>query len=190
MLVRITAQISRLVRLSTAGHSTESHLRLNITYVAALLPLTLHQCTIGSRKPCVIVSTDIILMELELFLRPTVSRPVRLGIGPPFGTLDQIISCSSFFVWQLRYSAFKAPSLTRERVCSLQCNHSLVRAVTPNNHTLPSHLRLCSLTARRDCDGSILTRPHTGKYAYVYLNTVTGAIAFKIDCVYALEDGL
>jgi hypothetical protein len=29
-------------------------------------------------------------LELELFLRPTVSRPVRLGIGPPFGTPDQI----------------------------------------------------------------------------------------------------
>jgi hypothetical protein len=36
--------------------------------------------------------------ELEFFLRPTVSRPVRLGIGPPFGALDQILSCSSFFV--------------------------------------------------------------------------------------------
>jgi hypothetical protein len=35
--------------------------------------------------------------ELE-FLRPIVSRPVRLGIGQPFGTLDQILSCSSFFV--------------------------------------------------------------------------------------------
>jgi hypothetical protein len=35
-------------------------------------------------------------VELEFFLRPTVSRPVRLGIGPPFGTLDQILSCSSF----------------------------------------------------------------------------------------------
>jgi hypothetical protein len=34
----------------------------------------------------------------EFFLRPTVSRPVSLGIGPPFGTLDQILSCSSFFV--------------------------------------------------------------------------------------------
>jgi hypothetical protein len=29
-------------------------------------------------------------LELEFFLRPTVSRPVRLGIGSPFGTLDQI----------------------------------------------------------------------------------------------------
>jgi hypothetical protein len=39
----------------------------------------------------------------------------------------------------------KAPSLTRKRVCSLRCNHSLVRSLMPNNHTLPSHLRLCSL---------------------------------------------
>jgi hypothetical protein len=39
----------------------------------------------------------------------------------------------------------KAPSLRRGRVCSLQCNHSLVRLLTPNNHTLPSRLRLCSL---------------------------------------------
>jgi hypothetical protein len=39
----------------------------------------------------------------------------------------------------------KAPSLTRKQVCSLQCNHSLVRLLTPSNHTLPSHLRLCSL---------------------------------------------
>jgi hypothetical protein len=38
------------------------------------------------------------ILELEFFLRPTVSRPVRLGIGPPFGTLDQILSYSSFFV--------------------------------------------------------------------------------------------
>jgi hypothetical protein len=84
-------------------------------------------------------------LELEFFLRPTVSRPVSLGIGPPFGTFDQILSCSSLFVWQLRYSSFKAPSLTRKRVCSLQCNHSLVRSLTPNNHTLPSHLKLCSI---------------------------------------------
>jgi hypothetical protein len=60
----------------------------------------------------------------------------------------------------------KVPSLMRKRVCSLQCNHSLVRLLTPNNHTLPSHLRLCSLvsplTTRRDYAGGILTRLHTG----------------------------
>jgi hypothetical protein len=59
--------------------------------------------------------------ELEFVLRPTVSRPVSLGIGPPFGTLDQILSCS-FFVWQLRRSACNASSLTRERVCNLLLN--------------------------------------------------------------------
>jgi hypothetical protein len=86
------------------------------------------------------------LEELQFFLRPTVSRPVRLGIGPPFGTLDQILACSSFSVGQLLFFLLsKSPSLTRKRVCSLQCNHSLVRLLTPNNHTLPSHLRLCSL---------------------------------------------
>jgi hypothetical protein len=85
------------------------------------------------------------LEELELFLRPTVSQPVCLGIGPPFGTLDQILSCSSFSSDNYFILRSKAPSLTRKRVCSLQCNHSLVRAVTPNKYTLPPHLRLCSL---------------------------------------------
>jgi hypothetical protein len=39
-----------------------------------------------------------------------------------------------------------ASSLTRKRVCSLECVHSLVRSLTTNNHALPSHLRLCSLS--------------------------------------------
>jgi hypothetical protein len=34
---------------------------------------------------------------LGFFLRPTISLPVRLGIGPPFGILDQNLSCSSSF---------------------------------------------------------------------------------------------
>jgi hypothetical protein len=83
--------------------------------------------------------------KLEFFLRPTVSRPVSLGIGSLFRILHQILSYASSFVWQLRYSAFNASSLTRKRVCSLQCNRSLVRSLTPNNYTLLSHLRLCSL---------------------------------------------
>jgi hypothetical protein len=45
------------------------------------------------------VMVIILELELELFLRPTVSRPVRLGIGPPFGTLDQMLSCTSFFLF-------------------------------------------------------------------------------------------
>jgi hypothetical protein len=67
-----------------------------------------------------------------------------LGIGPPLGTHDQTLS--SFFTFDNYFLLVpRASSLTRGRVCSLQCNHSLVRAVTPNNHNLPSHLRLCPL---------------------------------------------
>jgi hypothetical protein len=83
-------------------------------------------------------------LELEFFLRLTVSQPVRLGIGPPFGTLDQMLSSSSFSSDNYFILSSKASSLTRKRVCSLQCTHSLVRSLTPN-HTLSPHLRLCSL---------------------------------------------
>jgi hypothetical protein len=43
------------------------------------------------------VPDPLVEVEVEVNLRPTVSRPVRLGIGPPYGTLDQILSCYSFF---------------------------------------------------------------------------------------------
>jgi hypothetical protein len=78
-------------------------------------------------------------------LWPTVSQPVRLGIGLPFGAHDQILSLYSLQRQLLCCSSCKVPSLTRGRVCSLQCNRWLVRSLRTNNHTLLSHLRLCSL---------------------------------------------
>jgi hypothetical protein len=52
----------------------------------------------------------------------------------------------SVLQWQLLCcSSCRAPSLTRGRVCNLQSNCRLVRSLRTNNHTLPSHLRLCSL---------------------------------------------
>jgi hypothetical protein len=47
------------------------------------------------------------LLELELFLRPTVSRPVSLDIGPPFGTLDQMLDCSSSFCLTIMLFCFQ-----------------------------------------------------------------------------------
>jgi hypothetical protein len=82
-------------------------------------------------------------VELELVLRPTASRPLRLGIGLPCGTHDHVLSSfpfDNYFVVLPR-----TPSLTRGRVCNLQCNRWLVRSLRTNNHALPSHLRLCSL---------------------------------------------
>jgi hypothetical protein len=56
--------------------------------------------------------------EVEVNLRPTVSRPVCLGVRLASGAHDQIL----FSVWRLRVSWCVAPSLTRGRVCNLLYN--------------------------------------------------------------------
>jgi hypothetical protein len=80
------------------------------------------------------------MLELEFFLRPTVSQPVRLGIGPPFGIFDQILSCSSAFVWQLRRFAINESSLTRKRVCNFLYN--CFWALPEQSHLSPSPTEL------------------------------------------------
>jgi hypothetical protein len=64
-------------------------------------------------------------LSLSLILRPTVSRPVCLGIKHPSGTYDQIL----ITVRQLRVCWCGALFLTRGRVCRLQLLLALASAV-------------------------------------------------------------
>jgi hypothetical protein len=61
-------------------------------------------------------------VEVEFTLRPTVSRPVSLGVKRPSGTRDQFFFLLEIFFRQLRVCNFVAPSLTRRRVCNLLYN--------------------------------------------------------------------
>jgi hypothetical protein len=64
--------------------------------------------------------------------------------GTHLGPVTNFFSLLEIFFRQL-WVYFVVPSLTRGLVCNLQCNRWLVRSLRTNNHTLPSHLRLCSL---------------------------------------------
>jgi hypothetical protein len=60
--------------------------------------------------------TDI---EVEVKLRPTVNRPVCLGVRRPSGTRDQFLFLLEMFFRQLWVCYFVAPFLARGRVCNL-----------------------------------------------------------------------
>jgi hypothetical protein len=57
--------------------------------------------------------------KVRVTLRPTVSRPVRLGVRHPSGTRDQFFFLLEIFFRQLRACYFVAPSLTRRPICNL-----------------------------------------------------------------------
>jgi hypothetical protein len=57
--------------------------------------------------------------EVEVTLRPTVSRPVCPGVRRPSGTRDQFFFLLEISFRHLRVCYFVAPSLTRGRVCNL-----------------------------------------------------------------------
>jgi hypothetical protein len=90
-------------------------------------------------------------VEVEVNLRPTVSRPVCLGVRRPSGTSDQFFFLLEISFTQLWVCYFVAPSLTRGRVCNLLYNcfwtlpeQSLLgrSPAELNGHILLSHLRL------------------------------------------------
>jgi hypothetical protein len=58
-------------------------------------------------------------IKVEVKLRLTVSRPVRLGVRHPSGTRDQFCFLLEIFFRQLRVCYFVTPSLAIGRVCNL-----------------------------------------------------------------------
>jgi hypothetical protein len=66
----------------------------------------------------------VIEVEVEVNLRPTVSRPVRLGVRHPSGTRGQFFFLLELYFRQVGVRYFVAPSLTRGRVCNLLLNYS------------------------------------------------------------------
>jgi hypothetical protein len=58
-------------------------------------------------------------VEVEVILRPTVSRPVCPGVGHPSGTSGKFFFVLEMFFRQLRVCYFVAPFLTRGPVCNL-----------------------------------------------------------------------
>jgi hypothetical protein len=65
------------------------------------------------------VTAVVVEVEVEVNLRPTVSRPVCLGVRRPSGTRDQFLFPLEISFRQLRVCYFVAPSLTRGRICNL-----------------------------------------------------------------------
>jgi hypothetical protein len=110
---------------------------------------------------CTCISTECIFMFhmswVELKLWPTVSRPIRLGIGHPFGAHGQIFLFPFFFLL--------GRPLWREDgsvICSAiyQWSYFLIW-----DYCVPFP---SPLTTRRDYGVSILTRLHTGMFHMVF----------------------
>jgi hypothetical protein len=65
---------------------------------------------------------DTTVKLVKVTLRPTVSRPVRLGVLP---LLEQVTRCYIYLGDNdFLYFSCRAPSLMRGRVCNLQCNEA------------------------------------------------------------------
>jgi hypothetical protein len=62
---------------------------------------------------------SIYILQIEVNLRPTVSRPALLGVRHASGTRDQFFFLLEIFFRQLRVCYFVVPTLTRGRVCNL-----------------------------------------------------------------------
>jgi hypothetical protein len=90
------------------------------TRIGFQLPTSMSGCHYSTWLPSWTNSNE--AEEVQVKLRPTISRTVCLGVRHPSRTRDQFFFLLEIFFWQLRLCCFVAPSLTRERVCNLLYN--------------------------------------------------------------------
>jgi hypothetical protein len=176
LLVKSLLGLARAVTLRSKSRRTHCHILLS--HLRLLQP--------GGPGPCVYIPVPWLNIQVQVILRPTVSRPVCLGVGPPSGAHDQI--CIT--VGHLQSSCWGATSLTGGQVCNLLVQfdvtlrskslrtHCLIWDslnlegqvpvfIFPMNRVAQLHIRaLGSLSVTsynsQGCCGSILTHLHTG----------------------------
>jgi hypothetical protein len=80
------------------------HFRTCLVTFPHWFAVTWHGLTFWTWQAAVRARYPLTSQKLEFFLRPTDSRPVHLGIGPPFGAHDQIYI--SLLFWTEKYFFF------------------------------------------------------------------------------------
>jgi hypothetical protein len=109
--------------------------------------------------------------------------------GLPMGPLTRFYLALLFSSDNYLILLSKASSLTRKRVCSLHCNHSLVPITILYRLIWDCVPFLSPLTTRRDFGGGILTRLHTGASdQQLHLSSSTRRITIKIPLSYEPAD--